>query len=159
AKIPEEPPAPVFQIVEWLIRRAAKPCLPVEIPRIDFSFRSMLCVILEPPGLYGGNLPEPGAVNELLREDVVIPTPLLGPRCDDAFRRLHALDQPIAFFEPVCDWFFAIDVLACVYRIERHLRVPVIGRSDHHSVDILAIQQPAVVVEDLSAGLELVGQS
>ena len=43
---------------------------------------------------------------------------------------------------------FAVDVLARLHGVDGHLGVPVVGRGDQDSVDVLAIEEPAVVLGD-----------
>ena len=40
---------------------------------------------------------------------------------------------------------FAVDVLACLHGVEHHLAMPVVGRGDHHGVDVHVGQQLAIV--------------
>jgi hypothetical protein len=51
----------------------------------------------------------------------------------------------------------AIDVLPRVHRVDRHFRVPMVGRGDDHGVDVLPVQQLSVIEVSLAAA-DLLGR-
>ena len=59
------------------------------------------------------------------------------------------LGDPPGLVDRVAHRLFAIDVLARLHRVDRHLGVPVVGGADHDGVDVLAVEEPAVVLGDL----------
>ena len=61
-------------------------------------------------------------------------------------------DELLAFVDGQRQRLFAIDVLAGFERRQGDGRVPVVGRADRHGFDIVAIEQLAIVLEDLGLG-------
>ena len=78
---------------------------------------------------------EPGWVGHRLHAD-----------SHDLLVLLHRVDDRLGFLDRLGHGLFAIDVLPRGCGINGHLGVPVIGRSDADDVDVLQIQQLAIVL-------------
>ena len=78
----------------------------------------------------------------------MIPTALLRAR---GHHTLGFLDPAMSLSPSasVCDRFFAIHVLAGGHGVECHGDVPMVGRADHHAVDITAIEHFAIIARGL----------
>ena len=83
--------------------------------------------------------------------------PLLDAHRHDAIVLARGLDGFPARFDLVRQRFLDVDVLAGGARLDRDRAVPVVGRGDENGVDVLALEQPLVVLValDLDAGLQL----
>ena len=69
-------------------------------------------------------------------------------------RRLHDL-RP--FFDPQRQRLLDVDVLAGVERVDRGLRVPVVRRGDQHHIELLHLEQLAMIGERFRVGRFLLG--
>src|SRR5262245_16460260 len=61
------------------------------------------------------------------------------------------VDEAAAFADVSRDWLLERDVLAGVEGRERHRHVPMVGRRDHHRVDVASRQELAEVAIGLTA--------
>ena len=106
-------------------------------------------MVLEPIGADQGHLAETAGEDLLARLREVLPTALLQPDLHHALGIAHGGDQPRAFLDGVGDRLLAVDVFAGAHRRDGDGHVPMVGRADHHGVDILTVENLAVVeVED-----------
>ncbi len=80
-----------------------------------------------------------------LQEALVAFGPLHGADLEDPAGLLDDLLDQLPFVDRQRERLFAVDVLAGLHRLDRDLRVPVIGRGDHHRVDVFAIEDLAIV--------------
>ena len=101
--------------------------------------------MLVPVGLDERDLAEPAGVDDLLAQHPVIPAALLRAGLHDLLRRFDGLDHLRAFGDGVRDRLLDVDVLAGGDGVERDGLVPVIGRADHHRVDLAIVEDAAVV--------------
>ena len=65
---------------------------------------------------------------------------LPGADLDDRRRSADLSPQDFAFVDRQRQRFFAIDIFSRSRRIDQHFRVPVIGHTDQHDIDIFAGQ-------------------
>jgi len=98
-----------------------------------------------PVGANKADLTQAAGVDDLFRQDVVVPTALLGAGRHDPAGLLHARQQLVSFRQVVGHRFLDIDVFAGRHRLQCHRRVPVVGGGDQHGVDVAAVQEPAVI--------------
>ena len=77
---------------------------------------------------------------------------------EDEPRLLGDLTDSLAFIHRECQRLFTIDVLSRPQRVDRDLDVPVIRRADRDHVDVLALQQLAIVLVDFNLGVVLFGE-
>ena len=70
----------------------------------------------------------------------------------DALMFAHRFDHPAPFGDAQGKRFFDVDILARFDRVYDHLRVPMIGRGDHHGVDCTVLEHALVIVEGLGSG-------
>jgi hypothetical protein len=70
---------------------------------------------------------------------------VLAPDLQDPRRLLHGVHEGGALVDRVGQRFLAVDVLAGIERVETRTHVPVIGRGDDDGVDVLAVEDAAVV--------------
>ena len=70
---------------------------------------------------------------------------LLQARLHDAIVPPRRGDHLFTLADVVRDGLFDVDVFAGLARQERHRRVPVVGRGDHHGVDRAVVEQAAEV--------------
>ena len=73
------------------------------------------------------------------------PTALLHSALQNLLAGTHRFGEHRAFLEIVGDRLFQIHVLAGRDRIQRHAEVPVIGGGNDHRIDILVVQDLAVI--------------
>ena len=67
---------------------------------------------------------------------------------EDLLGPLDRLGDLAGLVDRVGHRLFAVDVLAGLHRVDRHLGVPVVGRGDQDGVDILAVEDLAIVLGD-----------
>ena len=67
---------------------------------------------------------------------------------EDPIGLLHRLGNPACLVDGVGHRLFAVDVLAGFHGVDRHPGVPVVRRGDQEAVDVLALQQAAVILGD-----------
>src|ERR1700730_1697947 len=94
-EIPEKSPLPVFDGRERLVRGGSEEAFPVEPARINLLFglmRRRPDVILIPVHLRQRDLAQAPTLDELLREQIMIPASLLGARRYHASGFFHARD-------------------------------------------------------------------
>ena len=80
-----------------------------------------------------------------LQEHVVVFAALLRSNLKDALRGRGDLADLLAFFDRESQRLLAVDVLAGLHRLDRDFGMPMIGRRDDHSFDVLTLQQFAIV--------------
>ena len=73
--------------------------------------------------------------------------------------RLVVSADPAGLVDGVGHRLFAVDVLAGLHGVDRHLGVPVVGGGDQDDVDILAIEELPVVLGDAVLVFALVVQA
>ena len=160
------PPAEHAVRIEGALRGRALEPFPVDgverrIGRHRLHPRADL-VVGVPRRLELGDLAEQAVGNELLRLDDVRRARMLTADLEHLLRPFHGLEQQVALLDRVRHRLFAVDVLPGRDRIEARARVPVIGRGDDHRVDVLTIENAAVVAraqavvaEQLAGALEM----
>ena len=90
------------------------------------------------PGLHGLD-----GLLEVLRR------PLLGADRHDLVVLPRGGDHRLALGDVVADGLLAVDVLAGHHGVDRRQGVPVVGRGDDDGVDVLAVEQLAIVLDGL----------
>jgi hypothetical protein len=95
-----------------------------------------LQVILIPIRANDRDLAETAAGHDLARLLEVRPASLLHAGLHHALRFGDRLQQRFAFLDAMRDRLLDVHVLARAHRVDGHGDVPVIGRADHHRVDI-----------------------
>ncbi len=71
---------------------------------------------------------------------------LHGADLEDTACFFDDLFDQLSFVDGQRERFFAVDVFSRVHRFDRDLRVPVVGRGDHHRVDVLSIEDLSIVL-------------
>ena len=102
-------------------------------------------VVLIPVGADKRHLAQRAVRDQFLGVHVVLPTALLRAGLDHALALLDRGDQRRAFGQRVSDGLFAIHVFAGAHRVDGDRNVPVIRRRDHHRVDILPVEDLAMI--------------
>ena len=87
-----------------------------------------------------------GAMESLERTELAVDP-------EDALPLRHDFDEAAAFADVSRDRLLQRDVLAGVQGRERHRHVPMVGRRDHHRVDVAPRQQLAEVAVGLTAAV------
>ncbi len=87
------------------------------------------------------------------QEHPVVVAPLLGADLDDPAGLLGDLAELLALVDGQRQRLLAVDVLARPHGVDADLGVPVVGRADDDGVDILAIEELAVVLVDVGLPL------
>ena len=82
-------------------------------------------------------------------EDPVVIAPLLGADLHDAARLLGDPAEHLALVDRQRQRLLAVDVLARLHGVDADLGVPVVGRADDDGVDVLAVEELAVVLVDV----------
>ena len=90
-------------------------------------------------------LPELAAVNVVDRLPNRLVRAALRAALDDLFVLVRSVDQLPAFPNVLADRLLDVDILAGLHRGNRNQRVRVIRRGDGNRVDVLPIEQPAIV--------------
>jgi len=80
--------------------------------------------------------------------------PLPGADLHDPARLLHHLAQELAFVDGQRERLLHVHVLSRSTGVDDHPRVPMVGRADRHDVDVLAVEELAIVLEDLGRAPE-----
>ncbi len=73
----------------------------------------------------------------------------------DAAGFLDHLAKQLAFVDRERQRLFAVHVLAGAAGVDQHPRMPVIGRANHHHVNVGPLEQPTVVFKQLGLAAEL----
>ena len=71
---------------------------------------------------------------------------LLGTYLENPSGFLGHLGDLLAFLNGQCEWLFAINVLACLHRMDCDSRVPMVRRTNGYEVNVLALQNLSVVL-------------
>ena len=71
---------------------------------------------------------------------------LLGAYLENPSGFLGHLGDLLAFLNGQCEWLFAINVLACLHRMDCDSRVPMVRRTNGYEVNVLALQNLSVVL-------------
>jgi hypothetical protein len=82
-------------------------------------------------------------------EDPVVIAALLGADLHDAARLLGDPAERLALVDRQRQRLLAVDVLARLHGVDADLGVPVVGRADDDGVDVLAVEELAVVLVDV----------
>ena len=101
------------------------------------------------------NLAEIALPDKLLGRSIVTPAALLGAHLHHAVVLAGHLGHPLAFVDEERHWFFDVDVFASRAGHHGHHGVPMVGRGDHHGLDVLVIQHFAEVAIRLRAAAQL----
>src|SRR5712675_1639660 len=144
ARVPEPAPEIESFCVERLLGSAALPLLPIEGLQVD-GLERLRCVceiVLPPVGADLRDAAEAAALNEIHGVAKVAPTALLHAALQDLFAGADRMGEGRAFLQGVRDGLFEIDVFAGCDGVDGHADVPVVGRGDEDSVELL--------VEDLA---------
>ena len=80
------------------------------------------------------------------QETVVQFRPLHRSNLEDSPRFFNDLFDQLAFIDRQSERFFAIDVFSCVHRFDGDFRVPVVGRRDHHCINVLPVEDFAIIL-------------
>ena len=102
------------------------------------------------PGLHDadvGDVAQDAAVDDLLGLGEMIPASLLRADLDDLFALLIGVEHRVEPHDRVGRRLLDIDVLARRDRIDGLLRVPVVGRRDEDRIDVLAVEDAAMVAD------------
>ncbi len=137
AEIPEPAPTIEFLFGEWLRRSVAQPLLPVESLCIDWLKVRPRLVVLPPVGADLRNAANASALDEFDGVAKVAPASLLHAALKNALIGTNRVDERRAFFDRVRNWFFEVHVLPGGERGDGHGNVPVIGRADEDSIQLL----------------------
>ena len=87
------------------------------------------------------------------QEHAVVVAPLLGADLDHALGLLGDLAELLPLVDRQGQRLLAVDVLARLHGVDADLGVPVVGRADDHGVDVLAVEELAVVLVDVGLAL------
>lgn len=68
---------------------------------------------------------------------------------EDALGLVEHLDDLLPLVDGEGQRLFAVDVFAGLHRLDRQLGVPVVGRDDRHDVDVLAVENAAIIAVDI----------
>ena len=155
AEVPE--PAPVAEaiLVERLVGSVAEEVFPGDLPGIDAQRPALKpCRAASVPAQVDlENLADPAALDQLARLLDVGHAPLLHADLHDLPVPILGLDDRRAFGEIVGQRFLDVDVLAGVAGIDRHRHVPVVGAADQDGVDVLAVEDLAIVLGGEGLGI------
>ena len=75
---------------------------------------------------------------------------LLGTYLENPSGFLGHLGDLLAFLNGQCEWLFAINVLACLHRMDCDSRVPMVRRTNGYEVNVLRLQNLSVVLVTLA---------
>ena len=87
------------------------------------------------------DLADPAAADQLARSLVMRPRALLGPDLNDPVVPPGDVDHPAPLARKQRERFLDIHVLARRTGQHRHERMPVVGRRDHHSVNVVVVEE------------------
>ena len=147
AKIPEPAPIAKAILIERLLRRIAEKSLPIDrLADRCPSLRIMPRLIAVPGQMHLVNLAELAATDDLSRLLKLRHAALLHADLHDAAVLVLRVDDGRPFGQVVRERLFDIHVLAGGAGVDRHRHVPMVGRGDQHGVDVLAVQQLAIVL-------------
>src|SRR4029077_70173 len=94
-------------------------------------------VVLPPIGPHLRDAPEAPALNEIHGVAEVAPTPLLHAALQYLFAGAHRIRKCRALLDGVGDRLFKVDVFAGGYGVDGHAHMPMVGRGDNDSVQLL----------------------
>ncbi len=97
------------------------------------------------PRVHATDLPELARADAPHGLDEVRAAALLEPDLDDALAGLRRGHDGAPLGDVVAERLFDVDILAGLHGAQRRDRVPMIGRRDNHRVDVLAVEDLAVV--------------
>ena len=104
------------------------------------------------------DLADPPALDQLARLLDMRHAPLLHADLDDLLVPILGLDDRRALGRVVRQRLLDVDVLAGVAGVDRHRHVPVVGAADQDGVDVLAVEELAIVLGRDRLGIgELLG--
>ena len=130
------------------VRRLALPHVPVEMAGDGPLGERAAGDVLSQDDLDRLQLADPALADEFDGQPAVVVGSLPGADLDNPARLLDHPGEQLAFVDGQGQRLLHVNVLARPAGVDHHLRVPVVGRADRHHVDILAIEQLAVVFED-----------
>ncbi len=133
------------------LRRRAEPQVPVQS-----RFRRFFRQIAKDRGtahrrVHFGDRADHAVAHQLARGAKFTHRTLHRADLKNSFVRAHGAHHRAALVDGVRHRFFAVNILARIRRRDRGERVPVVGRGDDHSVNVLARQQIAEIVVGIAA--------
>ena len=143
------PPAEQAHRIEWPLRRVAEKAIPVDRLRRGVGRDRIL------PRAHRGVAVDPrfdeiqfagrAGAEQLPRLRVDDRAGVLAADLENPAGLPRRLDDAGPFVERLHDRLLDVDVLGCLHRVDRHLRVPVIRRRDNHRIDVGPRQHLPVV--------------
>jgi len=148
AEVPE--PAPVSEaiLIERLRGSRPKEVLPGHLTGIDPQRRAVKPrgAAAVPAQVDLENVTDPSALDQLARFLDVGHAPLLHADLYDLPVPILRRDDRRAFGRIMRQGFFDVDVLPRVAAVDRHRHVPVVGAADQDGVDVLAVENLAIML-------------
>ena len=109
------------------------------------------------PTRSGLDLPDPAVVDQFGHPVEIRLRAEFAVHAKHPARLANGPDQPLALGNRPRDGLFQRDVLARLRRLDRQRHVPMVGRADHHRVDVFAAQHFAIVAVRLAAAVRAGG--
>ena len=145
AKVPKPPPAIVFLETKRLIGRATQPPLPVKRLSVDRLRNPAHVVVLPPVRPHLRHAPKASTLDQINRIAEVRPAALLHPALQNLLARPDSMGQRRALFKRVRNRLLKIHIFPGSQSVDRHAHMPVVGRGNKDSVDLLL--QDLVIVD------------
>ena len=146
AEIPVPAPLPESIRIEWLLARGSQPRLPVHRRRIDVVLGSPARGVAIPGQVHFANLAQLSRLHDLVSFLELRHTALLHSDLHDPVVPILRFQCGRPFVQMMRERLFDVHVLARRTSGREHGDVLVIGRGNEHRIDVLAIENSAIVL-------------